>query len=661
MSTGENLKHSLGLDSFNFVRINRAIAGSKKIYFVYYDSRRPNFPITNYRVREWPFVSEIFDGFNLEKGKPSKITHTPLMDIRDFKGSLQGALVVAVDLAGSFQINIENMQPVAESIKEKSFNKTDIPKYFYLVTSYPDDLTLDSLKKGKIEGLTGISGSNLIIPSFMGVARNTILQLDGNETAKLNNLSRIMYDNPHYLVSNGLYPLARLWLKVWDGKIKYGGVFQNLFDNMKRICKQSHPDLYHEWDYRGVPDYEVDKFIKAGNKIDWVQNVSDLTKFLQIFITNGPEDFKGKEALQDMSFKDLYTLIWDTLKFIGDIYSDEGEWVIKNKTLILPKDYEVYLGISTVAYRYIKKEIDEDEFQRVLFFNSNIRERQVDPAIELESFLKSKGKFLNYLDMESFRKAQGEILDARTRPERVVALLKKYPNFESVDPQPIRIQGKLKEFVTLYDLADKGNVSDFTLVWRNDRNRTMGQENRTAKLIDCFIDEADKSVTFAFLTEATELNGHEPNEDIDSDYREYPLPKGEADPEQNFSVKVNRSKTYEMQIKILDVLGEEGWISTFNGETIGNREMKEILEVSNVQIYSTSPSFHWQGANYNCSQLDASIYPTNIGNPVWGPRHGNSSGYFLDKHLYGLLRSIKFWINPMAAMLTRKLRERNLI
>lgn len=89
--------------------------------------------------------------------------------------------------------------------------------------------------------------------------------------------------------------------------------------------------------------------------------------------------------------------------------------------------------------------------------------------------------------------------------------------------------------------------------------------------------------------------------------------------------------------------------------------MKEILEVSDIKVFSTSPAFHYQGANFNASQIDASIYPTSISNPVWGPRHGDKSGYFLGKHLYSLLQSIDFWLNPMSSMLTGKLRGRGLI
>jgi len=216
-------------------------------------------------------------------------------------------------------------------------------------------------------------------------------------------------------------------------------------------------------------------------------------------------------------------------------------------------------------------------------------------------------------------------------------------------------KGTLKE-ISLYDLADAGNASDFTQTWRKDRNRVMGAENITAKLVDCVINEAEGSVTFQFLTSATELGAKAPNDNIGSSYRFYSTDKMEVDPS-SLSLNRNRAKVYEIQVKILGALE---WIEAFEGESIGQKEMKEILEVSDVQVFSTSPSFQFQGFNYWLTQLDASMYPESRRPQRWDAFHGDGEA-FLDKHLYGLMRQIKFFINQMAAMLSKKLKSRGLI
>ena len=281
---------------------------------------------------------------------------------------------------------------------------------------------------------------------------------------------------------------------------------------------------------------------------------------------------------------------------------------------------------------------------------------------------KSHATFTPPMDLDSYN---GTLTNAMVIPvnlagDRFIRADQFSKKFESVDADIPKIEdnglfiGKelFKEFVTIADLKDKGNMSDFTATWRADRNRVMGNEAKTAKLVDCFIDEADRSATFAFLTESTELGKKAPNDDIGSIYKYYGGPKGEIDPENNFKVDRNSSKLYELQLKVLDFTA---WLDVFEGEKIGKKEMKEILEVSNVQLFSTSPSFHWQGANVNLTKMDGSIHGTSIPNPVWGPRHGDPSGYFIDKHLYGLLQSMPFFLNQMAQMLMRKLKQRGLI
>ena len=208
-------------------------------------------------------------------------------------------------------------------------------------------------------------------------------------------------------------------------------------------------------------------------------------------------------------------------------------------------------------------------------------------------------------------------------------------------------RGKLNEFVTLGDLNNASAASDLTKQFRKTRNSLAGTENTLSKLVDSFIDEGDGSITFAFLTSATPY----PDEE-DHEY-------GEVDPDSDFSIKRNPSETYELQIKVLDFLS---WLDTDPDRSlITPKDIKEILQISNVQVFSTSPSFHWQSMNFNLSQLDASIHPTTIAPTFWNRPNLHGNDAFVDKHLYGLLRSIDFFANQMASSATKKLRDRGLI
>ena len=69
-------------------------------------------------------------------------------------------------------------------------------------------------------------------------------------------------------------------------------------------------------------------------------------------------------------------------------------------------------------------------------------------------------------------------------------------------------------------------------------------------------------------------------------------------------------------------------------------------------------AFHWQGSNYWLSQLDGSIFPTDIEPKVWNAPNLHGDGQnFLCKHLYGIIRQISFFGNQMASMADKELRK----
>lgn len=221
-------------------------------------------------------------------------------------------------------------------------------------------------------------------------------------------------------------------------------------------------------------------------------------------------------------------------------------------------------------------------------------------------------------------------------------------DLEKVFENTPQYYGPLKEFVTMSDLADNSATSSFTKSTRAQRNRAVGAENKTAKLVDVNIDTVEDHVTFIFKTTATL-----PIYPDDATY-------GKTNPD-TFEIQRNPDKEYEMYIRILNFFE---WLKGTKpeAESITQEDIKDVLKVNNVQVFSTSPSYHWQGMNYWLSQLDGSIYPTDIEPKLWNAsnRHGND-GTFLDKHLAGLMKQMAFFRNPMALMLTKRLKDRGLI
>lgn len=202
--------------------------------------------------------------------------------------------------------------------------------------------------------------------------------------------------------------------------------------------------------------------------------------------------------------------------------------------------------------------------------------------------------------------------------------------------------GKLKEFVTIPDLMHKDNISSITMKFRKDRTKELGGENTVAKIIDVFLEEGSDSVTFVFATPATPY----PNE-VDHKYQQTDFNTFEL-------TSLRNNNRYIIHIKFLEFFS---WLKTHPNITEINRnDIREIINVANVQLWSNSPSWHWQGFNWWNSQLDGSIYPTDIKPKRWDKIHGDGQA-FLDKHTYGLLRQMKFFEIPMAQILTKKLKD----
>lgn len=198
---------------------------------------------------------------------------------------------------------------------------------------------------------------------------------------------------------------------------------------------------------------------------------------------------------------------------------------------------------------------------------------------------------------------------------------------------------KLTEALYFKDLVKSAGMSDFTAKFRKERDKVMGRENRLAKLVECNLDKADNSVTFRFLTPATEkYSDKHVFKTVD------PITK---------ELVANPSKLYTIDWKVLKFFD---WINTTPLDyPITRTDLNELFDIAEIQIWSDSPSFHYQSMNYNLSLIGGSMYPTDIAPKVWNSKHGEYA--FTDKHITGILNNQSFYFNQMASMLTKRLKE----
>jgi hypothetical protein len=187
------------------------------------------------------------------------------------------------------------------------------------------------------------------------------------------------------------------------------------------------------------------------------------------------------------------------------------------------------------------------------------------------------------------------------------------------------------------DLKKNAGMSAFTKKHKKIRNKAIGTDTATIKLIDAKIDNATDSITFYFQTGYTPI--------YPPDYQ-----PGMTIPDKGFEIVPNRDDKYIMQLKVLDFFT---WLDTSPDE-ITVKDIEDVFKVADVQYFCECPSFHWQGANYISSQFDASIYPTNIAPTQWDSIHHDDN--FVCKHLSGVLTNIEFYIPQMRQKIIKAIR-----
>ena len=161
--------------------------------------------------------------------------------------------------------------------------------------------------------------------------------------------------------------------------------------------------------------------------------------------------------------------------------------------------------------------------------------------------------------------------------------------------------------MTIADLNVRDATSNFTKRKRAIRTSLYKGENVTARIVNGSYDRSDDSMTFEFVTTAT-IKAHPAG----SEFKR-------TDPFNNFNLIPNPDRKYHMYVKVLNFMD---WLRGTRPESLSESPIteKEILDVLNsayVQLFCDDPSFQYQTANYTLSQVDASIYPTNIAPKKW--------------------------------------------
>lgn len=304
-------------------------------------------------------------------------------------------------------------QEVRKALKEASYTETDIPKFFWLVTDIdknrPDKV--EQLVSGKLEGIKGISDSKQIIVSWLGIARNTIVILPAKPFLKLNRVSRVMYDNPHYLVSKNLAATFRLFDKSQGKEQDWSTIIERILDYMQIAKKQGEISkglgtiMYYinRGDLSSIWFGKIFKETKP--TINTVKDLAAWFKEASIQVASDRAESLVKYA-KSTEVGEWEQLVFDALKHVGGMYESEGEWLVKDDSLTIPPGSTVLVALDMMPDEISEQanEIHKDPSKRPSIMMSKLRDevKQLKFIEWIKSFRLEQRYNFNFISMKKF-------------------------------------------------------------------------------------------------------------------------------------------------------------------------------------------------------------------------------------------------------------------
>ena len=299
-------------------------------------------------------------------------------------------------------------------LTEKSFEPVDVPRVFRVAMEWGYDdkafETLKQLEKMELKGLTGISDAGDLTFQWIGAGRDILLVMNGQEVVENNKISRFLYDNPHYMLSNNMKWLRRMYQRR-EGEDNRGVLF-NLNEHVfKALARHGHItdyDIRYSAPYQTMADAPMVKTAKINGVKDYIKLFRKVYKF----ISNSEKTAKewgSKVFSRESGFEEIFDKISDSefsnmikeaFDDIKKIYGSEGEWVVKTKVLKVPKK----------SYLYILEKANKEEVAK---YKENPKSvffpERVGNWIKLQEGIdkKLKGKYIvKYFSAKEFKRVQ---------------------------------------------------------------------------------------------------------------------------------------------------------------------------------------------------------------------------------------------------------------
>jgi hypothetical protein len=304
-----------------------------------------------------------------------------------------------------------------EDVHYESFPK---PKWFFLVSR---DNLLDKVATMNLEGVSGISSSPEIIYKWFDV-RSVMLIMPGDKLLEMNNLHPVYYYNPDQLVSNNLALLTRLkqdYNATDPVKSTVQGVLQNATYQLdmqkkryykKAKFKERKPDRYELMQYVKRKHWAiatgVSKRVKDGFKI---KNMRDFTNIVYSVILKdiepdtkmnvpyGTTPYDKSKLNKDL----LLTVLKGCVYYTGNVFNDEAEWIVKDKTLRVPKGSKLVIkqDVGNYSGRYEVRGLEPEKIEEIFEVLPELKEKYEVILVDNKDDAFEKFKDINKIEPNS--------------------------------------------------------------------------------------------------------------------------------------------------------------------------------------------------------------------------------------------------------------------
>jgi len=250
-------------------------------------------------------------------------------------------------------------------IKADSFTEADIPRDFRVMLRLPNDHILDvgeQLAKGELKGITGITDAGSVLQlRMLGQNRNAMLVMPGAAVVAANSLSRVMYDNPEYLMSKDMSAAQRLLGARRDKE----SVIRTIIQKMEKAS----PEFMGRWNALDVFPAAAMAGIQLNSVRDFAESMYELSlsKVKEAIERNKPYSDEKWFEERFGPFTDVDQYVEATrlgLLTFGKDFVWEGEWIVKDKTLNIPHGSKLYILKTGPRSQEAKAIVDQHELDK---------------------------------------------------------------------------------------------------------------------------------------------------------------------------------------------------------------------------------------------------------------------------------------------------------